>query len=161
MKPYIDLAPGPETWEGHRVWQGCPTIARTRGGRLFAGWYTGGLFEPCIRNFNVLVKSDDGGESWLIGTHNFKQWARTRDTGRETRMGSRQSPLTSRVSSLVSSSEVGGTSYRFGVCQVAWRACNAPHRAGARRARFPRSLAENRRQRISRARPVFIPIPIS
>ena len=64
MKPYIDLAPGPETWEGHRAWQGCPTIARTRGGRLFAGWYTGGLFEPCIRNFNVLVKSDDGGESW-------------------------------------------------------------------------------------------------
>ena len=40
-----------------------------------------------------------------------------------------------------------------GVCQVAWRVCNAPRRAGARRARFPRNLAGNRRQRISCARP--------
>ena len=64
MKPYIDTAPGKETWEEARAWQGCPTIARTKGGRLFAGWYTGGMFEPCIDNFNVLVKSDDGGETW-------------------------------------------------------------------------------------------------
>lgn len=64
MGPYIDLHPGRETWEENRAWQGCPTIARTRGGRLFAGWYTGGMFEPCIDNFNVLVKSDDGGLTW-------------------------------------------------------------------------------------------------
>lgn len=64
MYSYIDFAPGPETWEEHRAWQGCPTVARTAGGRLFAGWYTGGLLEPCIDNFNVLVRSDDNGETW-------------------------------------------------------------------------------------------------
>ncbi len=64
MKNYIALNPGCEIWEENRAWQGCPTIARTRGGRLFAGWYTGGMFEPCIDNFNVLVKSDDGGKTW-------------------------------------------------------------------------------------------------
>ena len=64
MKDYIVVNPGRETWEENRAWQGCPTIARTKGGRLFAGWYTGGMFEPCIDNFNVLVKSDDGGITW-------------------------------------------------------------------------------------------------
>ena len=64
MKPYVVFNPGPEVLEDKRAWQGCPTIARTRGGRLFAGWYTGGAFEPCIRNFNVLVQSDDNGENW-------------------------------------------------------------------------------------------------
>ncbi len=64
MKNCIVTNPGRETWEENRAWQGCPTIARTRGGRLFAGWYTGGMFEPCIDNFNVLVKSDDDGKTW-------------------------------------------------------------------------------------------------
>lgn len=64
MRPYIVWNPGPEVLEDKRAWQGCPTIARTRGGRLFAGWYTGGALEPCIQNFNVLVQSDDNGESW-------------------------------------------------------------------------------------------------
>ena len=61
--PYIDLSPDESVGEAHRAWQGCPTMAITRGGRLFAGWFTGGLFEPCIHNYNVLVMSDDGGES--------------------------------------------------------------------------------------------------
>lgn len=64
MKDYIVLNPGDEVLEENRAWQGCPTIARTRGGRLFMGWYTGGLLEPCIRNFNVLIQSDDGGATW-------------------------------------------------------------------------------------------------
>ena len=64
--PYIDLAPGEEATEEHRAWQGCPTVAMTAGGRLFAGWFTGGAFEPCIHNYNVLVKSDDGGKSWSL-----------------------------------------------------------------------------------------------
>ena len=64
MKQYIDPNPGRETWEDRRAWQGCPTVAVTLGGRVFAGWYTGGLTEPCIDNFNVLVLSDDGGETW-------------------------------------------------------------------------------------------------
>ena len=64
MPKYIVLNPGDEVSEKFRAWQGCPTIARTAGGRLFAGWYTGGMFEPCIHNYNVLIQSDDGGETW-------------------------------------------------------------------------------------------------
>ena len=64
MPKYIVINPGDEVSEKHRAWQGCPTIARTKGGRLFAGWYTGGMFEPCINNYNVLIQSDDGGDSW-------------------------------------------------------------------------------------------------
>lgn len=61
---YINFAPGAEAEEALRAWQGCPSVAVTRGGRLFAAWYTGGLLEPCIHNFNVLVMSEDRGESW-------------------------------------------------------------------------------------------------
>ena len=61
---YINFAPGEEADEARRAWQGCPSVAVTRGGRLFAAWYTGGALEPCIHNFNVLVVSDDRGESW-------------------------------------------------------------------------------------------------
>ena len=43
---------------------GCPTVATTRGGRIFAGWYYGGTKEPHMDNCNLLVMSDDGGESW-------------------------------------------------------------------------------------------------
>lgn len=50
--------------ENKRFWQGCPTIARTHGGILFAGWYTGGTGEPSPLNCNVLVKSTDNGETW-------------------------------------------------------------------------------------------------
>ena len=64
MFPYIVHHPGEEVSEAHRAWQGCPTIARTQGGRLFAGWYTGGMFEPCINNYNVLIQSDDDGKTW-------------------------------------------------------------------------------------------------
>jgi len=61
---YVRFHPGDEVAESRRAWQGCPTVARTKGGRLFAGWYTGGMFEPCIHNYNLLIQSDDGGESW-------------------------------------------------------------------------------------------------
>ena len=64
LPKYISLNPGEEVLEKNRAWQGCPTIARTRGGRLFAGWYTGGMFEPCMDNYNVLIQSDDNGENW-------------------------------------------------------------------------------------------------
>jgi len=64
MKAYIDFHPGQELDEEFRAFQGCPTISITKGGRMFAGWYTGGLLEPCLDNVNVLVQSDDGGESW-------------------------------------------------------------------------------------------------
>ena len=60
---YINFSPDDSVSEENRAWQGCPTVAVTRKGRLFAGWYTGGAFEPCIHNYNVLVVSDDGGQS--------------------------------------------------------------------------------------------------
>ena len=64
MNSYIVFNPGDEVSEELRAWQGCPTIARTKGGRLFAGWYTGGLLEPWIDNYNVLIQSDDNGDTW-------------------------------------------------------------------------------------------------
>lgn len=47
-----------------RIFQGCPTIAVTNQGRIFAGWYAGGLREPSLDNYNVLCYSDDGGETF-------------------------------------------------------------------------------------------------
>lgn len=52
------------TDEHLRQFQGCPTVAVTPGGRIYAGWYSGGTCEPHIENFNLLVMSDDGGKSW-------------------------------------------------------------------------------------------------
>ncbi len=50
--------------EDIRIFQGCPTIAVSKGGRIFLGWYAGGLREPHMNNFNLLVTSDDGGQTW-------------------------------------------------------------------------------------------------
>ena len=63
--PYINFTPGTEFGVQTRAWQGCPTVVVTKKGRLFAGWYTGGAFEPCIDNYNVLAMSDDGGKTWV------------------------------------------------------------------------------------------------
>lgn len=49
--------------ENIRQYQGCPTVAVTRGGRLYLGWYAGGTTEPHIDNYNWLVYSDDGGKT--------------------------------------------------------------------------------------------------
>ena len=43
----------------HRVWQGIPGIARTKGGRTFLTFYSGRTRET-YGNYAVLVKSDDG-----------------------------------------------------------------------------------------------------
>ena len=50
--------------ENIRRFQGCPTLAVTRGGRIYMGWYAGGTREPHMENYNLLISSDDGGESW-------------------------------------------------------------------------------------------------
>lgn len=50
--------------DGGRLFRGCPTVAITRGGRIFLGWYEGGTREPHIDNFNLVVYSDDGGETF-------------------------------------------------------------------------------------------------
>lgn len=59
------LYPNDEKYaENIRKFQGCPTVAVTLGGRIFAGWYSGGTCEPHMENYSILVKSDNGGESW-------------------------------------------------------------------------------------------------
>lgn len=47
-----------------RQFQGCPTLAITRGGRIYIAWYSGGTREPHMDNFNVLHYSDDLGKTW-------------------------------------------------------------------------------------------------
>ena len=47
-----------------RRFQGCPTVAVSRGGRIFLGWYSGGRCEPHMENYNLLVYSDDAGQTW-------------------------------------------------------------------------------------------------
>ena len=47
----------------YRVWQGIPAIEVTKKGRVFSAFYSGGTREE-IDNFSVVVKSDDGGDSF-------------------------------------------------------------------------------------------------
>ncbi|HML46806.1 MAG TPA: sialidase family protein, partial [Clostridia bacterium] len=54
---------GPEYPAAGRLWQGIPAIERTRGGRLFAAWYSGRKTEEA-GNFVVVEKSDDDGATW-------------------------------------------------------------------------------------------------
>ena len=61
---HINFSPDDSFGEANRAWQGCPSIAVTKNGRLFSAWFSGGDFEPCINNYNVLNLSDDGGKSW-------------------------------------------------------------------------------------------------
>ncbi len=46
-----------------RMWQGIPGIERTRGGRIFVSFYSGGRSEG-YANYAALVKSDDNGNSF-------------------------------------------------------------------------------------------------
>lgn len=50
--------------EAGRQFQGCPSIAITQKGRLFAAWYAGGVREPDMNNYALLQYSDDFGKSW-------------------------------------------------------------------------------------------------
>ncbi|MBQ7335379.1 MAG: exo-alpha-sialidase [Clostridia bacterium] len=47
-----------------RQFQGCPTVAVTPKGRIYLGWYSGGTREPHMENYNLLVYSDDQGNTW-------------------------------------------------------------------------------------------------
>ena len=47
----------------HRMWQGIPGIERTKGGRIYACFYSGGVTEQ-MGNFAALVKSEDGGKTF-------------------------------------------------------------------------------------------------
>lgn len=61
---HLNLDPGPEYDTKFRFWQGCPTILRTKGGRIYAAWYSGGVGEPDLENYNLLIRSDDDGWTW-------------------------------------------------------------------------------------------------
>ena len=50
--------------ENIRRFQGCPTIAVTAKGRIFAGWCAGGTGEPQLENYVLLKYSDDLGKTW-------------------------------------------------------------------------------------------------
>lgn len=50
--------------EENRAWQGAPSIARTRGGRLFVSLMSGGIYEPDPRNCALVFYSDDNGDTW-------------------------------------------------------------------------------------------------
>lgn len=50
--------------ESIRKFQGCPTLAITRSGRIYLGWYAGGVREPDMENYNYLVYSEDGGRTF-------------------------------------------------------------------------------------------------
>ena len=54
----------PKYDESIRCFQGCPTLAVSRGGRIFIGWYSGGICEPHMDNYNILTFSDDGGKTF-------------------------------------------------------------------------------------------------
>ncbi|WP_271986243.1 sialidase family protein [Pseudoclavibacter terrae] len=49
--------------DDYRFWQGIPSIERTRGGRLYADWYSGMRTETG-GNFVVVTISDDDGDTW-------------------------------------------------------------------------------------------------
>ena len=47
-----------------RKYQGVPTLAITKGGRMFLGWCSGGNAEPRIENYDILHYSDDFGKTF-------------------------------------------------------------------------------------------------
>jgi BNR repeat-like domain len=50
--------------DAQRLWQGIPSIERTRGGRLVVAWYSGGPGEGSIENYCLVAISDDQNHSW-------------------------------------------------------------------------------------------------
>ena len=59
----VIINPGKEYAPESRMWQGVPSIEMT-GKRLWAGWFTGGKYEPSIENYCVAAYSDDDGCTW-------------------------------------------------------------------------------------------------
>ncbi len=47
-----------------RLWIGCSSVQVT-GKRVWACGFTGGRYEPSRVNYNILMYSDDGGETWV------------------------------------------------------------------------------------------------
>lgn len=61
----VIVDPNPEDYdEKSREYQGCPSIAMTKNGRIFVAWYAGGFNEPHMDNYNLVHFSDDNGKTW-------------------------------------------------------------------------------------------------
>ncbi|MBQ7256808.1 MAG: hypothetical protein IJS60_03855 [Abditibacteriota bacterium] len=59
----VKYYPNPKDYEeGKKEYQGCPTIEVTKNGRIFLGWIAGG-FDPSIKNYLLLIYSDDFGKT--------------------------------------------------------------------------------------------------
>ena len=67
MKPArITVMPKDEKYkEQNRLWQGCPSVEVTKGGRIWVTWFTGGPKEPHPDTYPLLAYSDDGGKSFV------------------------------------------------------------------------------------------------
>lgn len=63
LSPVVLTNPGKAWQNASRNWQGIPSIERTRGGLLFAAWYTGGKGEGS-GNYIPLIRSRDNGRKW-------------------------------------------------------------------------------------------------
>lgn len=61
--PAVNHAPADQYKDINRIWQGIPGIERTRGGRLYATWYSGGKDEG-VENYVLVVSSNDDGLTW-------------------------------------------------------------------------------------------------
>jgi len=63
----VYLWPGKEEFLSEsRRWQGIPGIERTKKGRIYAAWYSGGETEEA-GNVLIIEKSDDDGQTWTDG----------------------------------------------------------------------------------------------
>ncbi len=63
----IYIRPGKEEFlSKNRRWQGIPGVERTKKGRIYAAWYSGGETEEA-GNVLIVEKSDDGGRTWTDG----------------------------------------------------------------------------------------------
>src|SRR5437763_1550435 len=61
--PPVNTAPNQQYSPSTRMYQAAPTIERTRGGRFWAAWVSGGPDEGPF-NYVLLVTSTDDGKSW-------------------------------------------------------------------------------------------------
>lgn len=63
VAPPINTNPGPEYADDTRMFQGIPGLERSKDGRLWALWYSGGITEGEL-NYVILVTSGDDGKTW-------------------------------------------------------------------------------------------------
>lgn len=63
LPPEFIVNPGPEYADDQRQFQGIPGVEQAVGGRIWAAWYSGGVWEGW-RNYVILTSSADDGKSW-------------------------------------------------------------------------------------------------